>query len=446
MELMFLAIKSMTGWIFPGKAQPTHVTPVTGKARARLARTTLDVVEAPSSLISAAHGRRDFLVAPPKAAPAISTLAELSAQSLSSFTSDSPSSSSSSSSYSRTFFFRLFDRRALSLPPTPRTLAVLEAPSRSPRPRISSSIIDMGPNMDSGLPFPDPPPRPAEAAQTGCCAGAPPAPAAAPATCGKLLAPTASPVGSGATESSSLSSIKTLRNSPDRALSVLDSTHVHNHPECHLSDEKYTVIYIAKEMARTDCRQDSLSRCNPNRRMHHSKIENSSSRRDSTKSSIVAIPRPESTTKPQRESVRLQEEAVAGEEMGAFQYHPSTGREVGAVGSSNRHRSSWWGACRNSASNLQWNPARRSPCRVQNRTTHCKAPPSPPVVDLPTRRRRDLRKTPTRPRARVIACLPTLVTSVPGYQNLPWWFAYTIPGGSCVIPKMRTGVSATDAR
>ena len=31
--LMFLAMKSVTGWILAGSAHPTHVTPVTGKAR-----------------------------------------------------------------------------------------------------------------------------------------------------------------------------------------------------------------------------------------------------------------------------------------------------------------------------------------------------------------------------------------------------------------------------
>ena len=42
---MFLAMKSVTGVILAGSAQPTHVTPVTGKARSCRARTTLEVTD-----------------------------------------------------------------------------------------------------------------------------------------------------------------------------------------------------------------------------------------------------------------------------------------------------------------------------------------------------------------------------------------------------------------
>lgn len=167
MVLMFLAMKSVTGVILAGSAHPTHVTPVTGKARSCRARTTLDVTETPSSLISEPHGAHArFLVAapPPKAAPAMSALAVLSAPS-----SSSPSESASSSSYSRGRFFFFF-AGDLPAPLPPRSLAVLEAPSRSLRPRISSSIMEMGPNIDSGLPLFAPRPRPAAAAHTGCCA------------------------------------------------------------------------------------------------------------------------------------------------------------------------------------------------------------------------------------------------------------------------------------
>ena len=45
MVLMFLAMKSVTGVILAGSAHPTHVTPVTGKARSCRARTTLDVTD-----------------------------------------------------------------------------------------------------------------------------------------------------------------------------------------------------------------------------------------------------------------------------------------------------------------------------------------------------------------------------------------------------------------
>jgi len=200
---MFLAMKSTTGWILAGSAHPTHVTPVMGKARSWRARTTLDVTDAPSSLSAAEpHGRQAlFLDAPPKAAPATSTLAELSAPSRSE---SSSSASSPSSSYSRTCRLRF------ALPPRsffpPRSLAVLEAPSRSPRPRISSSIMEMGPNMDvptlafaAARAAAPPPPCPAAAAQTGCCGGAAPA-----FVCGKSFAPTASPAGSGGADSLSL--------------------------------------------------------------------------------------------------------------------------------------------------------------------------------------------------------------------------------------------------
>jgi hypothetical protein len=215
MALMFLAMKSITGWILAGSAHPTHVTPVTGKARSWRARTTLEVTDAPSSLSAAEpHGghARFFLAAPPpKAAPATSALARLSSSSQEPAFS---SSSSSSSSYSRTRFFLAARPPAAPLrrppppPPPPRSLAVLEAPSRSLRPRISSSSMEMGPNMDSGLFLflGSRLPRPADAAHTGCCGAAPPAAVVVvvvPATGGRFCASTASPTGSGASESSS---------------------------------------------------------------------------------------------------------------------------------------------------------------------------------------------------------------------------------------------------
>ena len=213
MEDIFFAMKSATGVILAGSAQPTHVTPVIGKARSCRRRATLDVTDAPSSLSSAIHVARPFAaVVPPKAAPAMSRLAELSPPSAL-----STSSSSSLSSYSRgrPRFLRsppppLRCRSLMSL--SPRTLAVLEPPSRSPRPRISSSIIDIGLYMESCLLLCAPPPRPAAAAHTGCCGVAPPpAPsrsASPPAACGRLAAFTASPCASGGTDpSSSLSDI-----------------------------------------------------------------------------------------------------------------------------------------------------------------------------------------------------------------------------------------------
>ena len=201
---MFLAMKSTTGWILPGSAQPTHVTPVTGKARSRRARTTLDVTDAPSSLASDAHATRPVAAAPPKAAPAMSRLAELPRPS-------SSSSSTASSSYSRGRLWRFLpflpSRPWRSLSASPRTLAVLEPPSRSPRPRISSSTIEMGPYIFSGRLFllaaPAPRPAPAAAAHTGCCG--------TPAACGIWAASTVSPCASGGTEpSSSLSDIRPL--------------------------------------------------------------------------------------------------------------------------------------------------------------------------------------------------------------------------------------------
>jgi len=219
---MFLAMKSVTGAILAGSAQPTHVTPDTGKARAWRARTTLEVTDAPSSLSATdPHGAqaRFLLAAPPKAAPAMSRLAALrpssSSSSLHSSPSRSPSWSSSSSSYSRTRFFA-FSRlrpplRSLGRPrppPPPRSLVVLDAPSRSLRPRISSSIMEIGAYIDSGrccCLFPLPRPAPAAAAQTGCAGGAAVAPAPPPPPAwGRLSAFTASPVGSGGLDSSSL--------------------------------------------------------------------------------------------------------------------------------------------------------------------------------------------------------------------------------------------------
>ena len=206
MELIFLAMKSVTGWILDGSAQPTHVTPVMGKARSWRRRTTLELTEMPSSLASDAHATRPLTIPPPNAAPAMSMLAELSASSSPS----SSSPSSSSSSYSRGRFLN-FARaiapcRRLLDPLSPRTLAVLEPPSRSQRPRISSSIIEIGPYMASGFPLLAL--RPAAAAHTGCCAGAAPACApATPAACGRCAASTASPCGSGGTDPSSLSDI-----------------------------------------------------------------------------------------------------------------------------------------------------------------------------------------------------------------------------------------------
>ena len=183
MVLMFLAMKSVTGWILAGSAHPTHVTPVTGKARSCRARTTLDVTDTPSSLISEPHGAHArFLVAapPPKAAPAMSALAVLFAPSSSSsspwlswlsWLSSSESAPSSSYSRGRFAFFLLLECLPASLPRRPpRSLAVLEAPSRSLRPRISSSSMEMGPNIESGLLLAADRPRPAAAAHTGCCA------------------------------------------------------------------------------------------------------------------------------------------------------------------------------------------------------------------------------------------------------------------------------------
>lgn len=202
MVLMFLAMKSITGWILPGSAQPTHVTPVTGNARSWRVRTTLDVTDATSSLASDAHATRPAAATPPKAAPAMSRLAELPRSS-------SSSSSASSSSYSRgrfRCFLLFFSRLRRSLLGSPRTLAVLEPPSRSPRPRISSSIIEIGPYIFSGRLFllaaPAPRPAPAAAAHTGCCG--------TPAACGIWAASTASPCASGGTEPSS-SSLSDMR-------------------------------------------------------------------------------------------------------------------------------------------------------------------------------------------------------------------------------------------
>jgi len=243
MVLMFLAMKSITGWILAGSAHPTHVTPVTGKARSWRARTTLDVTDAPSSLISEPHGTHArFLVAapPPKAAPAMSALAVLSAPSASPSSPESPprppslSSSSSSSSYSRGRFVAAPARRFLAgcllaslprRPPPPWSLAVLEAPSRSLRPRISSSIMEMGPNTESGLFLAADRPRPAAAAHTGCWAAAGGGgPAPPPAADGRFCAFTASPTGSGATDSSSTS----LSSIYAPLISTL--THAHAHP------------------------------------------------------------------------------------------------------------------------------------------------------------------------------------------------------------------------
>jgi hypothetical protein len=205
MVLMLLEMKSVTGVILAGSAHPTHVTPVTGKARSCRRRTTLDETDTPSSLASDAHAARPLAVAPPKAAPAMSRLAEL----------PQPSSSSSSSSYSRGRFWLLlpcFSRR----PPwprafgrsSPRTLAVLDPPSRSSRPRISSSAMEIGPKTLSDrflLAAPAPRPAPAAAAHTGCCGAG----ALEPAACGRSSAPTASPCASGGTDpSSSLSDMR----------------------------------------------------------------------------------------------------------------------------------------------------------------------------------------------------------------------------------------------
>ena len=208
MVLMLLEMKSVTGVILAGSAHPTHVTPVTGKARSCRRRTTLDETDTPSSLASDAHAARPLAVAPPKAAPAMSRLAELPQPS-------SSSSSSSSSSYSRGRFWLLlpcFSRR----PPwprafgrsSPRTLAVLDPPSRSSRPRISSSAMEIGPKTLSDrflLAAPAPRPAPAAAAHTGCCGAG----ALEPAACGRSSAPTASPCASGGTDpSSSLSDMR----------------------------------------------------------------------------------------------------------------------------------------------------------------------------------------------------------------------------------------------
>lgn len=205
MVLMFLEMNSVTGWILAGSAQPTHVTPVIGKARSWRRRTTLEVTDTPSSLASDAHAARFLVVAPPNAAPAMSRLAKLPA-------SLSESSESSSSSYSRgrlpfLAFLPWREWASFFFASPPRTLAVLEPPSRSPRPRISSSIIEMGPYTLSDRPLlAAPPPLPAAAAHTGCCGAA-----FAPAACGKSFAPTASPWASGGTDpSSSLSDMRLL--------------------------------------------------------------------------------------------------------------------------------------------------------------------------------------------------------------------------------------------
>ena len=86
--------KSSTGPTLPGKAHPTQVSPLIGKARACARRAALEVTDAPSSLSdmteSVRHGFLDCAF-PPNAALAI-TSAPLSAS--------ERTSSSSMSSYS----------------------------------------------------------------------------------------------------------------------------------------------------------------------------------------------------------------------------------------------------------------------------------------------------------------------------------------------------------